>query len=405
MTRLELFDYELPESLIAQYPSGQRDGSRLLVVNRADDSLLDQRFFDLPDFLREGDVLVLNDSRVMHARLRGTKQATGARIELFLLGRVREDGGRIRDAGGEGGERPEELTPAVNEIWEVLARPARRLDVGDVVCVSDELSARVVRGNVDGSLLVSLECAGTPSEVIRRVGKVPLPPYIRREAQELDAERYQTVYADRTGSAAAPTAGLHFTMEMLDELRKRGVQTAFVTLHVGLGTFRPVQTAEIEDHHMHEEFYHIGEDAASLVNAAKREGRRVICVGTTSVRTLESAVRSGDGGLGRANPGRQASGQMPAAHQAPTPAAHQAPTPAVPPAVNPGWGSTDIFIYPGGQSFAISDALLTNFHLPKSTLLMLVAAFYEREKILAAYAHAVAARYRFFSYGDAMLIM
>ncbi|MDR0346886.1 MAG: tRNA preQ1(34) S-adenosylmethionine ribosyltransferase-isomerase QueA [Coriobacteriales bacterium] len=399
MTRLELFDYELPESLIAQYPSEQRDASRLLVINRADGSLLDRRFSDLPTFLREGDVLVLNNSRVMHARLRGTKLATGARVELFLLGRVRKDGSRIKEEGkdGEKNGRLGAPTSPVNEIWEVLARPARRLNLGDVVYVSDDLFARVVRGNVEGSLLVSLECTGSLPEVIRRVGKVPLPPYIRREAQDLDALRYQTVYADKTGSAAAPTAGLHFTTEMLDELRKRGVQTAFVTLHVGLGTFRPVQTEDIEDHHMHEEFYHIGADATAAINAAKREGRRVICVGTTSVRTLESAVRFEDFAGQTSNPATPS-----VASRLPS---DQPPLHAAPPTISPGWGSTDIFIYPGGLPFRITDALITNFHLPKSTLLMLVSAFYEREKILAAYAHAVAARYRFFSYGDAMLIM
>jgi S-adenosylmethionine:tRNA ribosyltransferase-isomerase len=361
MTRLDLFDYELPEKLIAQYPAERRDGSRLLVVDRAADTLRDRHFSDLPTYLREGDVLALNDSRVMHARLLGVKQKTGARIELFLLKR-------------KGGPNDP------SETWEALARPARRLKVGDTVRFGDEpgdeLIARVIRKNEDGLLVVSFEYTGGFSEVLERVGNPPLPPYIRREAQALDIERYQTVYAAETGSAAAPTAGLHFTECLLDELRGQGVQTAFVTLHVGLGTFRPVQSEIIERHHMHEELYHISEQAAATVNAAKREGRRVICVGTTSVRALESAATATLG-----------SG-VEAAY-----------------AVKPGWGSTDIFIYPGGRNFLVTDALITNFHLPKSTLLMLVAAFYSREKILAAYTHAIETDYRFFSYGDSMLIL
>jgi S-adenosylmethionine:tRNA ribosyltransferase-isomerase len=364
MTCLDLFDYELPEQLIAQYPAERRDGSRLLVVDRATGVLCDRHFSDLPAYLHEGDVLVLNDSRVMPARLLGVKQETGARIELFLLKRQ----GRLGDPGNS------------SEVWEALARPARRLKAGDTVRFGDELDdeliAHIIHKTEEGSLVVSFECRGVFSEILERVGKVPLPPYIRREVQALDAERYQTVYADETGSAAAPTAGLHFTKDLLDELRGQGVQTAFVTLHVGLGTFRPVQSATIERHHMHEELYHISEQAATMINAAKREGRRVICVGTTSVRALESAAVA-----------RSASGTD------------------VTCTVRPGWGSTDIFIYPGGRNFLVTDALITNFHLPKSTLLMLVAAFYTREGILAAYAHAIQTGYRFFSYGDSMLIL
>jgi S-adenosylmethionine:tRNA ribosyltransferase-isomerase len=261
-------------------------------------------------------------------------------------------------------------------VWEVLARPARRLKAGDVVRFGDELGdelvAHVLRKTEDGSLIVAFECAGSFSEVLARVGKMPLPPYIRREASSLDVERYQTVYADEIGSAAAPTAGLHFTEELLNELRTQGVHTTFVTLHVGLGTFRPVRSELIEDHRMHEEFYHISEQAAATVNAAKREGRRVICVGTTSVRTLESAATLGSDAACT---------------------------------LSPGWGATDIFIYPGGRKFLVTDALITNFHLPASTLLMLVAAFSSRENILAAYTHAVRNHYRFFSYGDAMLLL
>jgi S-adenosylmethionine:tRNA ribosyltransferase-isomerase len=405
MTRLDLFDYELPEELIAQYPSERRDASRLLVCDRVAGSLCDRQFSDLPEYLHKGDVLVLNDSRVMHARLLGIKQETGAHIELFLLRRMGE-GDATPDTGprhqpGESGRGPSSASDsgsssvrdvsldASHETWEVLGRPARRLKAGDRVCFTDELAARVIRKNEDGSLLVSFECAAPFTEVLERVGKVPLPPYIRREAQELDGERYQTVYADEAGSAAAPTAGLHFTNDLLDELRQRGVQTAFVTLHVGLGTFRPVQTEAIEDHHMHEEFYHVSEQAAATINAAKRDGRRVICVGTTSVRTLESAARDDAlGGAALLDDGVAVTLDS-----------------AVVPSVKSGWGSTNIFIYPGGRGFRVTDALITNFHLPKSTLLMLVSAFHSREGMLAAYAHAVRQRYRFFSYGDAMLIL
>jgi S-adenosylmethionine:tRNA ribosyltransferase-isomerase len=398
MTRLDLFDYELPEELIAQYPSERRDASRLLVVDRATGSLRDRHFSDLPEYLREGDVLVLNDSRVMHARLLGTKQGTGARIELFLLRRMGERGAASAAIGesdvapaaiGETDAVTDAAGVVLSEAWEVLGRPARRLKAGDRVRFGDELTAHIIRKNEDGSLLASFACAADFPEVLERVGTVPLPPYIRRQAQELDSERYQTVYADEAGSAAAPTAGLHFTNDLLDELRQRGVQTVFVTLHVGLGTFRPVQTEAIEDHHMHEEFYHVSEQAAATINAAKRDGRRVICVGTTSVRALESAAcDDASGGAALLDNGVAVTLDS-----------------AVVPSVKPGWGSTRIFIYPGGRGFRLTDALITNFHLPKSTLLMLVAAFHSREGMLAAYAHAVFRRYRFFSYGDAMLIL
>jgi S-adenosylmethionine:tRNA ribosyltransferase-isomerase len=353
MTRLELFDYDLPEDLIAQYPTDRRDGSRLLVIDRADGSLTDRHFSDLPDFLQEGDVLVLNDSRVLPARLLGVKRTTGAHIELFLLKRS-------------------EKTHDGRESWEVLAKPARRLKENDIVDFAEDFHARVLTKRDDGSLVVAFDFEGVFLEALERVGNVPLPPYIKRKAEPLDIRRYQTVYADETGSAAAPTAGLHFTEELLTTIRDKGVETAFVTLHVGLGTFRPVATDTIEQHRMHEEFYHIGDSTAATIDAAKREGRRVICVGTTSVRTLESA-------------------------------AVRAPTGDV--TVAPGWGSTDIFIYPGGRGFLLTDALITNFHLPKSTLLMLVSALYDRERILEAYRHAITERYRFFSYGDAMLIL
>jgi S-adenosylmethionine:tRNA ribosyltransferase-isomerase len=355
MTRLELFDYRLPEELIAHYPSEDRDASRLLVVDRESGHYVDRRFSDLPSYLREGDVLVLNDSRVIPARLFGHRQGTGARIELFLLKPHSEQ----EAAEGEG------------RCWEALARPARRLKEGDTVCIADGFDAHIVEKAEGGLFVVQFDCQGSFLETLERVGTMPLPPYIRRPAEELDSQRYQTVYARVPGSVAAPTAGLHFTDGLLAKLRGMGVQTAFVTLNVGLGTFRPVQSEEIEGHRMHEEAYHISEEAASQVNAARIQGRRVICVGTTSVRAIESAAQPGEDGEAL---------------------------------LRAGWGSTDIFLYPGGHGFSLTDGLITNFHLPKSTLLMLVAAFAGREKVLAAYGHAIKERYRFFSYGDAMFL-
>lgn len=383
MTRIDLFDYELPEELIAQYPTAKRDESRLLVVDRVDGSLEDEHFSDLPRHLRAGDLLVLNDSRVLHARLLGTKRTTGARIELFLLkpSALSTEGGAA-DATNQTANQTKDKTEVSalssksalpsTETWEVLAKPARRLKPGDVVEFSEDLTARVVSKRDDGSLIVSFDYNGIFLEVLEQVGNIPLPPYIKREAEPSDAQRYQTVYADETGSAAAPTAGLHFTSELLATLRNQGVEFAFVTLHVGLGTFRPVQTDTIEEHVMHEEIYHISDETSAAIMRAKREGRRVICVGTTSVRTIESAAE------------KDKNGEL---------------------AITPGWGSTSIFLYPGGRPLLVTDALITNFHLPKSTLLMLVSAFYDREKMLAAYRHARAKHYRFFSYGDAMLIL
>ena len=353
MTKLELYDYELPEELIAQYPCQERGGSRLLVVHRKSGKLKDRRFLDIVEYLKPGDLLVMNDSRVIPARLLGEKATTGAHIELLLL--------KDRSNAGE-----------KTAVWEVLARPLKRLKAGDCVSFGCELSACVLEKSTDGSVLVRFEHAGTFLDVLEKVGKVPLPPYIRREPNEADSKRYQTVYAKAPGSAAAPTAGLHFTEELLELLRSRGVQTQFVTLHVGLGTFQPVQADEIEDHRMHEEFYHIDQEAADAITLAKSEGRRVICVGTTSVRTIESAaVTDSDGNV----------------------------------SVKAGWGNTNLYIYPGGRGFRLTDALVTNFHLPKSTLLMLVSTFYERKKMLEAYQHAIEKAYRFFSYGDAMLIL
>jgi S-adenosylmethionine:tRNA ribosyltransferase-isomerase len=346
------FDYVLPEDLIAQYPSEDRDGSRLLVVQRTAGTLEDRHFGDLPAYLRAGDVLVLNDSKVIRSRLIGVKEPTGARIELFLL-----------------------KQSAAADEWEALARPGRRLTAGDrIVFGTDELplTCELLEKHADGSVKVRFSYKGIFLELLERLGRIPLPPYIRREPDERDAERYQTVYAATPGSAAAPTAGLHFTPRLLECLRAAGVETVFLTLHVGLGTFRPVSAACVEDHRLHREEYLVSEQAADTVNQAKREGRRIICVGTTSVRTLESAsVPDTDGRT----------------------------------YLRAGAGDTDIFIYPGSREFLMTDALLTNFHLPKSTLLMLVSAFYDRPRLLDAYRHAVEQRYRFFSYGDAMLIL
>jgi S-adenosylmethionine:tRNA ribosyltransferase-isomerase len=420
--KLSLFDYELPEELIAQYPAEDRSSSRLLVVHGADDDGIDGRgdgadavgvgvgdaeaadaadaasdgddgedrmehrfFSDLPRYLRAGDLLVLNDSKVVKARLIGEKLGTGARIELFLLQGVSLDGSQSRGlAMGEdallGSDGPADGGASLGFeaagggnalLCECLARPARRLKVGDEVYFGERLSAVIVGRSPGGTVLAEFRFDGIFMERLDELGHMPLPPYIRRPDEESDAERYQTVYAAAPGSAAAPTAGLHFTEELLSELRAGGVQTAFVTLHVGLGTFKPVQVDDIEEHRMHEEVYHISEEAAALINAASAEGRRVICVGTTSVRTIESAAfRTRDGCRVRA-----------------------------------GEGETNIFIYPGGRGFCMTDAMITNFHLPKSTLLMLVSAFRGREKILRAYEEAVKERYRFFSYGDAMLLL
>jgi len=356
MTDINLFDYSLPEELIAQYPAKERDSSRLLVVCRATGKIEHRKFSDLPEYLREGDVLVFNNSRVIKARLFGIKEGTGARIEFLLL----KQSGSVKPSGG---------------YWEVLARPAKRLGIGSRIMCDGGIVAEVEDMSEDGSTaLVYFSCDGNFDEVLDRVGHVPLPPYIRREDGEADAERYQTVYAREPGSAAAPTAGLHFTDGLLKRLCGKGVETVFVTLHVGVGTFRPVQAEIIENHQMHAEYYHIGEVARERINLAKAEGRRLICVGTTSVRAIEGAVVWG-----------YRDGKTIESFDAE--------------------GSTELFFYPGGRKFAMTDGLITNFHLPKSTLLMLVSAFYDREKVLDIYREAIAQEYRFFSYGDAMLII
>ena len=335
------FWYDLPEELIAQTPLEQRDTSRLLVLNRTTGELEHKHFYDILDYLRPGDCLVMNDSRVLPARLLGHRP-TGGAVEVLLL----------RDLG--------------DKKWECLCKPGRKMQIGSQVIFSDgELSATVVSVQEDGNRIVQFHYEGIFLEVLERLGKMPLPPYIKAELQ--DQERYQTVYSREIGSAAAPTAGLHWTKELLDKARAKGVQTAFVTLHVGLGTFRPVKAEEISEHHMHSELCMISEDTANILNQTKANGGRVICVGTTSCRTLESLVKD--------------DGTFEACSK---------------------W--TEIFIFPGYR-FKAMDGLITNFHLPESTLVMLVSAFSTRENILHAYEEAVKEKYRFFSFGDAMCIL
>ncbi len=337
--RLSDFDYNLPEELIAQRPLEPRNASRLMVLDPARRTITNEHFFDLRKFLRAGDTLIFNDTRVIPARLLGRK-STGARVEIFLLRRL--------DA----------------VTWETLVKPGRKIAEGTEIAFGDELSCKVVGRTDFGGRVVQFEFSGVFEEVLDRLGETPLPPYIHEKLD--DSERYQTVYNRERGSAAAPTAGLHFTAEQMRDLAAFGVNLGFVTLHVGLGTFRPVQVETIEQHEMHEEYFSIPQATADLIRETKLRGGRVIAVGTTSIRTLEAAA------LDKSS-------------------------------VAVGSSSTKIFIYPGYE-FKIVDALITNFHLPKSTLLMLVSAFAGREFILQAYAEAVAERYRFFSFGDAMFI-
>jgi S-adenosylmethionine:tRNA ribosyltransferase-isomerase len=369
------FDFHLPPALIAQTPAPRRDASRLLVLHRDSGQIEHRQFPDLLNYLRPNDVLVFNDSRVIPARLRGANARTSGRFEVLLL---------------------EETAP--NEWWAML-RPGKRARVGTQIVINDPRGqpsaahATVIEKNQEGHC--RLRFAGTPNiaQSLDELGEVPLPPYINRadsRQMETDRERYQTVFARFAGSVAAPTAGLHFTETLLEEIRSRGVRVCFVTLHVGLGTFAPVKTSTLTAHTMHEEHYVVSEETVRIINEAKRAGRRVITVGTTTLRVLESLASSPhpDGKLA-------------------TPTLQHSNTP---PALLPGRSRTRLFIYPP-YNFKIADALLTNFHLPRSTLLMLVSAFAApneargRELILSAYAEAVRRRYRFFSYGDAMLIL
>lgn len=336
------FYYELPEELIAQDPLADRSSSRLLVLDRQSGAVSHHVFREILDYLQEGDCLVINDTKVIPARLFGIKADTGAKIELLLLKR--------RD----------------NDIWETLVKPGKKARPGTELSFGDGLlTGRVLETVEDGNRLIQFHYEGIFEEILDQLGQMPLPPYITHQLK--DKNRYQTVYALHEGSAAAPTAGLHFTKELLEQIQAMGVKIARVTLHVGLGTFRPVKVDNVLDHHMHSEFYQIEEGEAAKINDTKTAGGRVICVGTTSCRTIESAA----GEDGR---------------------------------IKAGSGWTDIFIYPGYR-FKLLDGLITNFHLPESTLVMLVSALAGREQVLAAYGEAIRERYRFFSFGDAMLII
>ncbi len=334
--------YDLPEELIAQDPLADRASSRLMVLDKDTGGVVHKRFYDIADYLQPGDCLVLNNTKVMPARLYGVKEGTGAVIEVLLLKRL-ADG-----------------------CYETLVRPGKKAKPGTVLSFGDGvLQGKVLEVLEEGNRKIQFSYEGIFEEILDRLGEMPLPPYIHHKLQ--DKNRYQTVYAREEGSAAAPTAGLHFTPELLQKIEEKGVHLAYVTLHVGLGTFRPVKEENILEHHMHKEAYHVDEETARLINDTKKAGKRVICVGTTSVRTVESAA----GEDGR---------------------------------VHAGEGDTEIFIYPGYR-FRVPDALITNFHLPESTLLMLVSALAGREHVLKAYEEAIREKYRFFSFGDAMLII
>lgn len=336
------FYYDLPEELIAQTPAQPRNSSRLMKIDRSTGNISHSRFYELGTFLKKGDLLVMNDSRVLPARLYGIKEHTGAHIEFLLL------------------EQKED------KVWEIMVRPGKRARPGTSFIFGDgRLKAEILDTAEDGNRIARFECEGNFFTALEDVGQTPLPPYITEKLA--DKERYQTVYSRVNGSAAAPTAGLHFTREQLDELKAQGIEQAYVTLHVGLGTFRPVKENNITDHKMHSEHYSVPRETAELINKTKKEGGRVICVGTTSCRTLESAASLyGD--------------------------------------VRECSGYTDIFIYPG-YKFKVMDGLITNFHLPESTLIMLVSAFLGYENTMNAYKTAVEEKYRFFSFGDAMLIL
>ena len=339
--KTEDFYYDLPEELIAQVPLETRSNSRLMCLDKETGEVLHKHFYDIVDMLDEGDLLVLNDTKVLPARLFGTKEDTGGAIEFLLLRRITDD------------------------EWEVILKPGKRAKPGARFVFSDELEAEILSVEEGGTRIVKFFYEGIFEEVLDRLGEMPLPPYITHKLE--DKNRYQTVYAKNTGSAAAPTAGLHFTDEILEKIKDKGVEIKFVTLHVGLGTFRPVKVENVDEHKMHSEYYVLPEETAEAVNRTKEKGGRVISVGTTATRVLETAGLDG-----------------------------------LPLKACGGW--TDIFIYPG-KKLNVIDALITNFHLPESTLIMLVSAFAGRENTLAAYEEAVRERYRFFSFGDAMFIV
>ncbi len=336
------FYYELPEELIAQTPLEPRNSSRLMVIDRASGDISHDRFYNLFKYLRPGDTLVVNDSRVLPARIYGERESNGSFIEFLLLEQKRQN------------------------VWEILCRPGKKAKVGTSFSFGGgKLRAEILEVLEDGNRIAEFFCEGSLFEVLDEIGQTPLPPYITEKLK--DKERYQTVYSRETGSAAAPTAGLHFTLEQMENLREMGINIANVTLHVGLGTFRPVKEENVSEHKMHSEYYVLPKNTADIINETKARGGRVIAVGTTSCRTLESVVKK----LGR---------------------------------IAPDEGSTDIFIYPG-YKFGAIDGLITNFHLPESTLIMLVSAFLGYENTMNAYKTAVEERYRFFSFGDAMIII
>lgn len=335
------FYYDLPSELIAQTPIEPRDSSRLLVYDKNSDTVTHRHFFDLPELLRSDDLLVINNTKVLPARVTGVKEGTGAKISFLLHKRIDRD------------------------TWETLCRPAKRAKKGTVLTFADDLTGEVVEEGDDGARTLRFNYSGVFETILNRIGEVPLPHYIHKQLKSID--RYQTVYAHDVGSSAAPTAGLHFTDRLISELKAKGVEFAEVLLHVGLGTFLPVKTDEIENHKMHSEYYCVTEEAANKINAARKQGRRVIAVGTTSVRVLESSSTA-DG------------------------------------IVHAGSGDTNIFIYPP-YKFKAVDGLITNFHLPESTLIMLVSAMLGREKTLEIYRTAVQEKYRFFSFGDATLLL
>ena len=334
------FDYYLPEELIAQHPSSKRDEARMMVLDKNTGESEDKYFYDIIDYLNPGDVLVMNDTRVIPARLFGHRPDKEEKIEVFLLNNT------------EGSK------------WEVLVRPGKKMKIGTEVIFSDELSCKVIDIKEDGNRIVEFYFEGIFNEILDRLGNMPLPPYIKEKLK--DSEDYQTVYSKNPGSVAAPTAGLHFTKELLKKIEDKGIKLAYLTLNVGLGTFRPVNEDEITDHKMHSEFCTLSKETAEIIKKAKGEGRRIIAVGTTSIRTLESVYKK--------------NGKI---------------------CADSGW--TDIFIYPGFD-FKVVDAIITNFHLPKSTLIMLIAAFTSKDIILNAYNDAVTKKYRFFSFGDCMFI-
>lgn len=341
--KLDDFSYELPEKLIAQFPRKERDQSRLMVLDRSTREIHHKVFKDLSEFFNEGDCMIVNNTRVFPARLIGTKDKTGAKVEVFLLRNLE------------------------NGIWEVMVKPARKVRLGNKIVFSPEFSCDIIDNTVSGGRIIEVHCNGDFFEVLENVGKTPLPPYMKREPEPIDREYYQTVYATERGAVAAPTAGLHFTTEMMETLKNKGVNIVTVTLHVGLGTFKPVQVDDISRHQMHSEYYEISDEVARTINETREKGKAVYAVGTTSVRVVETvADRNGY--------------------------------------VRQGKGWTDKFIFPPYQFRAI-DHLITNFHLPQSTLLMLTSAFANHDFTMKAYQEAIKEKYNFYSYGDAMLVL